>query len=98
MVVHVASLIESLYTLIDRFDTSSRMDECVWHTHTHDSLLWIPDILHEPRGAERLPDTQEILSPRELLQELLYLIWLVSSGKDTSTDLWQRDESSRDIG
>jgi hypothetical protein len=62
-----------------------------------DILLIEPYISHHPIGPESLPYTEEELSPSKLLQELLYLMWQISSIEHSTTDICYRNESSRYI-
>ena len=95
MIVHISGLIECLDAKIDRLDTSSRIYECLWHIMGEDSRLVESDIEHHTICTESLPYTQEKLSPSKLLQELLYLMWLISSRKYSRSDITDRDESPR---
>ena len=95
MIVHISSLMECLDAKIDRLDTSSRIYECLWHIMGEDSHLVESDIEHHTICPESLPYTQEKLSPSKLLQELLYLMWLISSRKYSRSDITDRDESPR---
>ena len=95
MIMHISGLIECLDPEIDRLDTSSRIYECLWHIMGEDSCLVESDIEHHSICTESLPYSEKKLSPSKLLQELLYLMWLISSRKYSSSDITDRDESPR---
>jgi hypothetical protein len=97
MIVHISGLIERLYPEVYRLDASSCIYEGSRHIMCEDILLIEPDIHHHPIRPESLPYPEEILSPSQLLQKLLYLMGLIASREYSSPDIGNRDESSRYI-
>ena len=95
--MHISGLIKCLDPEVDRLDPRTRIRECCRHSMGEDSRLVESDIEHHTICTESLPYTQEKLSPSKLLQELYYLVWLISSRKYSSSDISDRDESPRYI-
>ncbi len=66
MIVHVARLIERLYSEIDRFYTSIFIEKCSRHIMSKDVCLIEADIDHHPISPESFPYSKEVLSPSKL--------------------------------